>query len=245
MSIVTLSGLTGGGARRLGPGIARRLGADYVDRLILTDAARHVGATVAALHEREERPPTRGERFTGMLQRILERAAVSGAAGDPYFGPSTMSLLTEEFEELPQPTITRGHEIEDEKYHDALAQVINDLAATGNVVIVGRGSPVILKDQPTALRVGTVADWEDRVARVMEVDRLERDEAERTIVARDQARAYYYKRYFDIDDPDDSKLFHFVLNTSDLGIEYATTIVIEAVQALEAGDIRPVDSDSP
>ena len=86
MSIVTLSGLTGGGARRLGPGIARRLGADYVDRLILTDAARHAGATVAALHEREERPPTRGERFTGMLQRILERAAVSGAAGDPYFG---------------------------------------------------------------------------------------------------------------------------------------------------------------
>ena len=45
MSIVTLSGLTGGGARRLGPDIARRLGADYVDRLILTDAARHVGAT--------------------------------------------------------------------------------------------------------------------------------------------------------------------------------------------------------
>jgi cytidylate kinase len=245
MSIVTLSGLTGGGARRLGPGIARRLGADYVDRLILTDAARHVGATVAALHEREERPPTRGERFTGMLQRILERAAVSGAAGDPYFGPSAVSLLTDEFEELPQSTITRGHEIEDEKYHDALSQVINDLAATGSVVIVGRGSPVILKDTPTALRVGTVADWDDRVARVMDVDRLERDEAERTIIARDQARAYYYKRYFNIDDPDDPKLYHFVLNTSDLGIEYATSIVIEAAQALEAGHIRSADGNAP
>ncbi len=245
MSIVTLSGLTGGGARRLGPDIARRLGADYVDRLILTDAARHVGATVAALHEREERPPTRGERFTGMLQRILERAAVSGAAGDPYFGPSAVSLLTDEFEELPQSTITRGHEIEDEKYHDALSQVINDLAATGSVVIVGRGSPVILKDTPTALRVGTVADWDDRVARVMDVDRLERDEAERTIIARDQARAYYYKRYFDIDDPDDPKLYHFVLNTSDLGIEYATSIVIEAAQALEAGHIRRADGNAP
>ena len=92
MSIVTLSGLTGGGARRLGPGIAQRLGADYVDRLILTNAARRAGATVAALHEREERPPTRRERFTGMLQRVLERGAVTGAAGDPYFGPSTVSL---------------------------------------------------------------------------------------------------------------------------------------------------------
>ncbi len=245
MSIVTLSGLTGGGARRLGPVIAQRLGADYVDRLILTDAARHVGATVAALHEREERPPTRGERFTGMVQRILERAAVSGAAGDPYFGPSAVSLLTEEFEELPQPTITRGHEIEDEKYHDALSQVIHDLADTGNVVIVGRGSPVILGDISTALRVGTVADWEDRVARVMEVDRLGRTEAEQTIIARDQARAYYYKRYFNIDDPDDPKLYHFILNTSALGIDYATTIVIEAVHALEAGRVRSADANSP
>ncbi len=245
MSIVTLSGLTGGGARRLGPVIAQRLGADYVDRLILTDAARHVGATVAALHEREERPPTRGERFTGMVQRILERAAVSGAAGDPYFGPSAVSLLTEEFEELPQPTITRGHEIEDEKYHDALSQVIHDLANTGNVVIVGRGSPVILGDIPTALRVGTVADREDRIARIMEVDRLDREEAEQTIIDRDQARAYYYKRYFNIDDPDDPNLYHFVLNTSDLGIEYATTIVIEAVRALEAGRVRSADANAP
>lgn len=245
MSIVTLSGLTGGGARRLGPGIAQRLGADYVDRLILTNAARHVGATVAALHEREERPPTRGERFTGMLQRILERVAVTGAAGDPYFGPSAVSLLTDEFEELPQPTITRGHEIEDEKYHSALSQVIHDLAETGSVVIVGRGSPVILRGLPAALRVGTVADWEDRVARVMHVDRLERAEAERTIIARDKARAYYYKRYFNIDDPDDPELYHFVLNTSELGIEYATNVVLEAVHALEAGHVRRADSNAP
>lgn len=245
MSIVTLGGLTGGGARRLGPGIAQRLGADYIDRLILTNAARQVGATVAALDEREQRPPSRGERFTGMLQRVLERAAVTGAAGDPYFGPSTVSLLTEEFEELPQPTITRGHELEDEKYYDALSQVIHNLAEAGNVVIVGRGGAVLLKDVPTALRVGTVADWEDRVARVMEVDRLEHAEAEKTITARDEARAYYYKRYFDLEDPDAPDLYHMVLNTSEMDIDYATDLIVDAAHALEEGRLSPKESVAP
>ena len=53
MSVVAMSGLTGGGARVLGPLVAERLDADYVDRLILINAARHVGATVEALAERE------------------------------------------------------------------------------------------------------------------------------------------------------------------------------------------------
>ena len=58
MTVVALGGLTGAGARTMGPILAERMGADYVDRLILTNVARHVGATVEALHQREERPPT-------------------------------------------------------------------------------------------------------------------------------------------------------------------------------------------
>ena len=48
MSAVILDGPTGGGGRLIGPLIAKDLGYDYVDRLILTEAARHIGATVEA-----------------------------------------------------------------------------------------------------------------------------------------------------------------------------------------------------
>ena len=95
MAVVAMGGLAGAGARALGPLVAERLGADYVDRLILTSVARHVGATVEALHQREERPPTRGERLSRVLQRILERSAVPGAGGDPYFGPGVAAFLTD------------------------------------------------------------------------------------------------------------------------------------------------------
>ena len=95
MTVIALGGLSGGGARTLGPIISQKLETDYVDRLILRDVAREVGATVEALHQREERPPTRGERFSRLLQRILERSAVTGAGGDPYFGPGVAAFLTE------------------------------------------------------------------------------------------------------------------------------------------------------
>jgi cytidylate kinase len=238
MTVVTLGGLTGGGGRLLGPKLAERLDADYVDRLILTNAARHVGATVEALHQREQRPPTRGERFSGLLQRILDRSAATGVGGDPYFGPGAMAFLTQEFEEIPQQTITRGHELEDDKYIEAMRSVMHQLAESGNVVIVGRGGSIILRSEPNVLRVGTVARLEDRITGIMERDRIDRAQAEQTLTDRDLARAYYFKRYFDLDDPDDPELYHLVINTSDIDMDYAVDMVTEACAALEKGTLE-------
>ena len=72
MSVITLGGMSGGGARILGPLVAENLGADYVDRIFLSEVAKELGATVEALHQREERPPTRSERWFRVIQRILE-----------------------------------------------------------------------------------------------------------------------------------------------------------------------------
>ena len=237
MAVVTLGGLTGGGGRLLGPAVAERLSSDYVDRLILANVARHVGATVEALHEREARPPSRGVRFTGLLQRILERSAMADAAGDPYFGPGALALLTQDFEEMPQPTITRGHEVGDESYFEAIRKVITRLGEAGNVVIVGRGSSEILRDRPDVLRVGTVSLFEDRVQHIMELEGLEPSQAERTVAERDQARSYYFKRYFGIDNPDDPSRYHLTINLSAVSLEYATELVVGASRALEKGTL--------
>ena len=235
MAVVAMGGLTGGGGRLVGPVVAQRLEADYVDRLILTNAARHVGATVEALHQREERPPTGAERFSRILQRILERSAVAGAGGDPYFGPGAVSMLTQEYEDLPQPTITRGHEVEDEKYLESMKKVMEELAERGNVVIVGRAGCIILKDNPSVLRVGLVARFEDRVARIMERERLDAEEARKTVIARDRAREHSFKRFFGIDNPEEPELYHVMVNTSDVSLDYAAEVIVSACQAIEDG----------
>ena len=237
MTVVTLAGLTGAGPRSLGPMVAQRLEADYVDRLILTNVARQVGATVEALHEREERPPTKGERFSRLLQRILERSAVSGAGGDPYFGPGVAAFLTEEYEDLPQPTITKGHELEDEAYIEAVHTVLEEMAESGNTVIVGRGSHVILRDLPNVLRVGVVSEYEDRIITIMNRERLSREEAESTVAARDAARAYYFQRFLGLENPDSPELFHMVVNVSEIGLDYAADMVAAASVAHAAGQL--------
>ena len=237
MTVVALGGLTGGGGRLLGPKVAERLEADYVDRLILTRTGRALGATVEALHQREQRPPSFGERLAGIFQRILERSAVSGAGGDPYFGPGTMAFLTQEFEDLPQPIITRGHDLEEEEYHEALRNVMEEMAAGGNVVFVGRGAAIILRDDPKVLRVGVVATLEDRVARIMERERLDEEQSRTVVDDRDKARARYFKNHFGIDDPDDPHLYHFSINSSDVDFDYAAGVVVDACDALQKGTL--------
>ncbi|MDE2968988.1 MAG: cytidylate kinase family protein, partial [Chloroflexota bacterium] len=54
MTVITLNGQLGGAAREVGMEVARILEIDYVDRVLLAEAAKRVGAPVAALEEKEE-----------------------------------------------------------------------------------------------------------------------------------------------------------------------------------------------
>ena len=87
------------------------------------------------------------------------------------------------------------------------------------------------------LRVGAVAKLEDRIATIMSRERLSHEEAEKTIFARDKARAYYFNRFFGIDEPDSPELYHLLINTSAVDLEYAADLVVQAAKALEEGSL--------
>ena len=235
MYTITLGGMSGGGARDIGPIVAQKLGADYVDRIFLSNIAKDVGATVEALHQIEEKLPTRSEKWIHVVQRLLERSAVTGSAGDPYFGPGITALLTEEYEDIPQPTITRGHEVEDDVYIEAIESTMKEMAADGDVVFIGRGGHVILKDMPNVLRVGVVASSEDRIKTLMTREAIDKDKAIVTLEQRDQARKYFFKKYFELDEPDNPNLFHFTINSSEISTNYAAEMVIQNLNSFADG----------
>ena len=116
--------------------------------------------------------------------------------------------------------------------------MLNDAASSGNVVIVGRSGSAILKGDPRVLRIGVFAEYDDRLARIMERNRVGRSEAADIIAGRDRAKEYHFKRFFDLDNPEDVRQFHLCINTSVVGFEYAAGLVVRAAEGLAPGQLR-------
>ena len=163
MPVITVTGLIGSGAFEVGADVAKKLGIDYIDRMILAEAAKKIGTTVAAVAERTERPPRLGDRVAGFVKTVLERSALAGGGADPYFGGGLDALLVREYRDFPTEEAASDETLSDENLLKVTSGVIQEIAASGDVVIAGRGANVILHDMPGALHVGLVSRHAERV----------------------------------------------------------------------------------
>ena len=231
MAVVTFNGTIGVGAYELGGLTARLLNADYVDRLILAEAAKRIGSTVAVLEIKEKRNLQLRDRLGYFFQTMLERSAMSGAGGEPYFSPGMEYLLSEEYTDLAQEPLTAAQRLNDEHFIEVTTAVIEDLARSGNVVIIGRGSNMILKDMPGALHVGLMTPLDQRVRIIMEREHLDRKDAEKYISDMEKARITYFKKFFNVH-PYDPTLYDLVLNMRTIGVEMAAQVVAHAAEKL-------------
>ena len=231
MPVVAIEGRAGSLAPELGHLVADELQIDCIDRLLLAQIARRVGSTVQALAESERRPTGVVERLAGLVQRMLERSAVAGAGGDPYFGPGIDTLLSRPYRELDD-VITSSRDLGQKQFIDSTREVIRDIAEDGSVVIVSRGGSAILKDVPRVLRVGVVADRGDRVRRIMEREQLSEEQAEEFVEHSDSAQAAYFEKAFN-SSPIDPFLYHVMINTSEISVERAAEIVVPLARELQ------------
>ena len=233
MAVVTFNGPIGCGGNEVGLQAARLLKANYVDRLILAEAAKRIGSTVAVLEIKEQRKIPFRDRITYFLQTMLERSAMSGAGGEPYFSPGIEYLPSEEYTDLAQEPHTAAQRLNSERFIEVTSAVIMDLAKAGDVVIIGRGSNMILKDTPAVLHVGLVTPLELRVRHVVEREHLSEKDAEKFTTDTEEARVTYFRKFFKVH-PDDPSLYHLVLNTGAMNVKTAAEIVAHAAQDLAA-----------
>jgi len=229
--------------------VAKALDLDFVDRLLLAEIGRRVGATVEAVQDSERRLPSRGDRFISFIQRTLERTGSAGA-GDPYFGPGMEVLVSRPYRDFEAAPATRAEELHEQQFIDTTADVIREIAAAGNAVILSRGGGAILRGTTGVLRVGLLGESEDRAQRIKQREQLPSIEAARELIEHsDSAQARYFDKAFE-SNPVDPFLYHFMLNTSEISLEYAAGVIIYAArqmddQGLLAAEHEALESEEP
>lgn len=233
MPVVTMSGTMGSGAREVGQLAAEILGIDYVDQRIMVDAARRLGVSAEALAERDERCTGFRERLANMLRTFLERSAMAGV-GDPLIGSGGLQvLLARSYDEMGAEVASSAQEVDDAVYMKTVSAIIGELGERGNIVILGRGGQMILKELPTALHVLTHAPPGLRTRRIVERDRLTPEEASKRIHELDSGRAAFHRKFFKVD-VNDPRLYDLVIDTSRLPHAVAAEIVALAARAKES-----------
>jgi cytidylate kinase len=114
------------------------------------------------------------------------------------------------------------------------------IAAEGNAVIVGRGAPYFLRQNPSAFHVFLYAPRAEKVRRLLE-DGAKQSDAEELVDEVDRERRAFVKHYFDSDWPTRS-LYHVMVNTA-MGngtvIETITHVMRLAESSPKATDYDP------
>ena len=231
MPVVTVSGMTGSGAREVARLAASILGIDYVDQEILVDAAQRLGVSARVVAQRDERCQTFGERLASMLRTFLERSAAAGV-GDPMMGVGGLEvLLARSYGDL---TRSAEHEVDDSAYMKTVTAIIRELGQRGNIVILGRGSHLILRDHPVALHVLTLAPLGLRLWRIAERDGLSSQEAAKHVHDQDKGRTAFHHKFFRVE-ADDPTYYDLTIETSRLPLQIAAELVAEAARARAGG----------
>lgn len=121
-----------------------------------------------------------------------------------------------------------------------LARTVLALGVQGEAVLLGRGAGFILPERST-LHVRLVAPLADRIAFTSQWLRLTEEEAAEEVRQRDQRRTDFISTHFHRK-ASDLHQYDLVLNSSRLGEEICTDLILQAAKA-KAFAMRPSEQD--
>lgn len=225
MTTLTISRQFGSGGDEIASRVCEILGYKEFDKHLISRAAQEAGLSENEITEFSEE----NHKIRSFLDRLFGREqpiAKSSVWKENLWGSGVLAdmPLTEEMAVvLVQKAVLNAFQV-------------------GNLVIVGRGGQVILKDQPNAIHVRIEAPIEDRIQRVKQqmkkakedfhADIDIRREAQDWIVQKDAASYDYLKRFYQVD-WSDPLLYHIVLNTGKLSIEEAAQAIVNLVHTIQ------------
>lgn len=201
--IITVEREYGSGGAGIAEKLARRLGWKLWDTELTQEIARRAKVRPEAAAHHDERVDSLLYRLFKVFARGSHERALPLAGEQPF---DTDCMV------------------------DLLQRVIEEVAETGNSVIVGRGSPYILRNRPDVFSIFVFAPIEEKVRRVRSLGRSEA-EARELVGTIDKERGQFIKRYFGADWPC-RQLYDLMIN-SDRGDEYVIETILNGIALAE------------
>lgn len=204
MTIVAISAAYGVRSGVIGPEIARRLDVPFVDRAL---THRIAGALDVSLEEAEQHwePPQQS-----FLERVL--SSFRGIETIAPVGPPPETNSPEDFRRAAEAAVL-------------------EQAATGEGVILGRGSVAALREDRRVLRVRLTGPAKRRIALAMETTGLSEQEASAAMRRLDRYHADYMREFYDVD-IDDPTLYHLTIDATALDVDACVELILIAARAL-------------
>jgi cytidylate kinase len=135
-----------------------------------------------------------------------------------------------------------GNQVFDTDRMMAMMQgIMNRIGHEGNAVVVGRGAPYFLRENPDAFHVFLYAPRAEKIRRII-AEGHTRQDAEELVDSVDRERIAYVKHYFDADWPTRS-LYHLMLNTA-VGNEPVIQTILDTMRVVE-GSPKATDYEAP
>ena len=206
--VVTISATFGAQGSVIGPAVAERLGAPFVDRAIPYTVAAEIGCTLEEALEHDDRT----EHGLGRLLSSAARLPNITLGGMDSYLPVRNVVPAEEF-------LLRTE------------KVIREIAETGGGVVLGRASQLVLAGHPAALHVRLDGPRRRRLANVRESMDLSVPEAERLLDDNDRARNAYVRHFYRAD-PADPALYALVIDSTRLAAAACADIIVTAALAI-------------
>ena len=232
MPVITINGPIGCGAVTIGQMVSEQMNLNFVDRLFFTEAARIIGTPVGTLIAKEQRVDRFRDRLGRFVQTMLERSAMSGVSGEPYFGRGIENLPPETYMDLTGGGSV-AQKLDDKTFIEAMTKVANDLHAQGNAVIIGRGANQSLADASHTLHVGLLAPMEVRVKTLIDREHFEKEEAEIHVEELERAREDFIMKFWKVH-PNEAKHYHMMLNMGKMNPKTAAEVICHAAGDLTA-----------
>jgi cytidylate kinase len=202
--IVTIEREFGSGGGRVACELARRLGWKLWDQQLTSEIAKRAQVPESAVALCDERLDGRLYRFAKAFWRGSYERSMPLAASDAFDADRMMAMVGE---------------------------IMRTIAAEGNAVIVGRGSPFLLREREDTFRVFTYAPHDEKIRRLVAMGKS-REEAKDLVENVDKERIAYIKHYFNADWPMRA-LYHLMINTV-VGDENVIATILNGMKTLEA-----------